>query len=311
MYARWASISGIWIGFATEAVNLCWNQNNYTWGSEICRHICWKGCKLLCLCQPAETAARESTQRTAGEWADRSCSSCSVAGSWRFAAGHPQYSLSRTDDTKECFRWWCLKGGLESIPSKTLIHCLRLLLMPSRIVLFRLLPLGTEAERHFASNFLIFAGEKGRGSCRKPFDKGNCTASKLSDRHVVQSIKSDSEDLPRVNPEDVEDLEWISQSLGVSLRFVTQTVLVKINEPRQQVDLPAAHASSCLPLDLLPLAFLRFFHYLWTPFSHSPFCFLMLFARFPLLRYHHLNPVRFTDSDTDQSDVGIPRSRKR
>ena len=134
--------------------------------------------------------------------------------------------------------------------------------MPSRIVLFRLLPLGTEAERHFASNFLIFAGEKGRGSCRKPFDKGNCTASKLSDRHVVQSIKSDSEDLPRVNPEDVEDLEWISQSLGVSLRFVTQRVLVKINEPRQQVDLPAAHASSCLPLDLLPLAFLRFFHYL-------------------------------------------------
>ena len=85
------------------------------------------------------------------------------------------------------------------------------------------------------------------------------------DRHVVQSIESDSEDLPRVNPEDVEDLEWISQSLGVSLRFVVQMVLVKGTEPRQQlqtVNLPAAHALSCLPLDLLPFAFLRFFHYL-------------------------------------------------
>ena len=29
-----------------------------------------------------------------------------------------------------------------------------------------------------------------------------------------------AKDLPRVNPEDVEDLEWISQSLGVSLSFV-------------------------------------------------------------------------------------------
>ena len=37
---------------------------------------------------------------------------------------------------------------------------------------------------------------------------------------------------------------------------------------------------------------------------------LMLFARFALLRHHHLNPVRFTDSDTDQSDVGTPRGKK-
>ena len=232
------SISGIWSGFATEAVNLCWNQNTHE-GRKFAGRFAGKDANCCAfVSQPKQPLVKARSGRRGSE---RIAAAAVVlfAGSRCFAADHPQYSLSRTDDTEKCFQWWCPKGGLESITSKSLIHCFRLLVMPSPSFFFLegapcrifwpcfsgcfLWAQKLKDILQVISWYLLVKRAAVRAESLLTREIARHPSSVIGcDRHVVQSIESDSEDLPRVNPEDVEDLEWISQSLGVSLRFVVQ-----------------------------------------------------------------------------------------
>ena len=89
-------------------------------------------------------------------------------------------------------------------------------------------------------------------------------------------LKRWTKDLPRVNPADVQDLEWISQSLGFSLRW---------NHQKSYGDHEKWHSLCALP------------RCRWKPFES---------LKFTAERYHHLKFVRLTDPDTDQPYAGVP-----